>query len=196
MIELPAEFVPREAMPQLLDFGMLLRPASGAPALRVNRTGSRYVLQVAFPPMQPEKARAFVALMHAAKREGLRMAFPLMGLVQGGGVAKVDGSGAAGTSLPLKNMTPGYMVRQGMWLAVEDADGTRCLHNVAEAARVASDGKVTLTIEPPLRVALVNDDDVNVSAPTIEGWITSDVGWALPVNRIVSGLGFTLEERA
>lgn len=194
MIELPAEFVPREAMPQLLDFGMLLRPASGAPALRVNRTGSRYVLQVAFPPMQPEKARRFVALMQVAKREGLRMAFPLMGLVQGGGAAKVDGSGAAGTSLPLKNMTPGYMVRQGMWLAVEDADGTRCLHNVAEAARVASDGKVTLTIEPPLRVALVNDDDVNVSAPTIEGWITSDVGWALPVNRIVSGLGFTLEE--
>lgn len=196
MITLPAEFVPRDAMPQLLDFGMLLRPASGAPALRINRTGSRYMLQVEFPPMLPEKARRFVALMHAAKREGLRMAFPLMGLVQGGGAAKVDGWGAAGTSLPLKDMTPGYMVRQGMWLSVEDADGTRCLHNVAEAARVASDGKVTLTIEPPLRVALANDDDVNVSAPTIEGWITSDVGWALPVNRIVSGLGFTLEESA
>lgn len=196
MIELPAEFVPREAMPQLLDFGMLLRPASGAPALRVNRTGSRFILQVAFPPMVPEKARQFAALMQVAKREGLRMAFPLMGLVQGGGAAKVDGSGAAGTSLPLKEMTPGYMVRQGMWLSVEDADGTRCLHCAVEPARVDGDGKVTLTIEPPLRVALVDDDDVNVSAPTIEGWITSDVGWTLPVNRIVSGLGFTLEESA
>lgn len=196
MITLPAEFVPREAAPQLLDFGMLLRPASGAPALRVNRTGSRFVLQVTFPPMQPEKARRFVALMQRAKREGLRMAFPLMGLVQGGGAAKVDGSGAAGTSLPLKNMTAGFMVRQGMWLTVEAADGTRCLHTVAEAARVASNGKVTLSIEPPLRVALVNDDDVAVAAPTIEGLITSDVSWTLPVNRVVAGLGFTLEESA
>lgn len=196
MIELPAEFVPRDAAPSLLDYGMVLRPASGAPALRVNRPGSRFTLQVAFPPMQPEKARRFVALMARAKREGLRMAYPLMGLVQGGGAAKVDGSGAAGTSLPLKNMTPNYMIRQGMWLSVEDADGVRCLHTVAEAVRVGADGKATLSIEPPLRVTLVNDDDVQIAAPTIEGIVTSEVNWSLPVNRVIAGLGFTLEEAA
>jgi hypothetical protein len=194
MIELPTEFSPREAMPQLLDFGMILRPASGAGALRVNRAGSRFVLQVLMPDMKPEKARRFKSLMLRAKREGLRMPFPLLGLVQGGGAAKVDGSGAAGTSLPLKNMTPGFMVKQGVWLSVEDAAGTRCLHDVAEPARVDSAGKVTLSIEPPLRVVLVNDDDVLIAKPTIEGIITSDVNWALPVDRIVPGLSFTLEE--
>lgn len=194
MIELPAEFAPREAQPQLLDFGMILRPGSGAGALRINRAGSRFSLQTAFPTMEPEKARRFAALMLRAKREGLRMAYPLMGLVQGGGAAKVDGTGAAGTTLPLKGMTPGFMMRQGVWLTVQAADGTRCLHNVATAARVGSDGKVSLSIEPPLRVVLADNDNVLISKPTIEGIVTSDVNWSLPVNRRVSGLSFTLEE--
>lgn len=196
MIELPDEFVPRDAVPGLLDFGQTLRPASGAPALRVNRAGSRFTLQVAFPPMRPEKARRFVALMLAAKAEGLRMTFPLMGIVQGGGAAVVDGSGAAGTALPLSGMTPHYMVRQGSWLTAIDADGVRCLHNVSAPARVAADGKVTLAVYPPQRLELVDGDTVLVAKPTIEGIVTSDVNWTLPVNRIVSGLGFTLEEAA
>ncbi len=194
MITLPAEFSPREATVQLLDYGMILRPSSGAPALRINRAGSRFSLQVSFPPMALEKARTFVALLQRAKREGLRMAYPLLGLVQGGGAAKVDGSGAAGTAMPLKGLTPGFMMRQGMWLTVEAADGTRCLHNVAEPVRVGVDGKATVSIEPPLRVALVNDDNVLIAAPTIEGIVTSDVSWILPVSRVISGLGFTLEE--
>ena len=194
MIILPTEFSPSDAQPQLMDYGMILRPASGAPALRVNRAGSRFALQVAFPPMRPDKARRLQAILLRAKREGLRMPYPLLGVVQSGGAAKVDGSSAAGTVLPLKTMTKGYMVRQGTWLSVEAADGTRCLHAVAEAARVGDDGKVTLSIEPPLRVALLDGDDVQISSPTIEGLVTSDVGWTLPVDRTVEGLGFTLEE--
>lgn len=196
MIDLPDEFVPRDAVPALLDFGMTLRPAAGAPALRVNRTGSRFALQVAFPTMDPEKAQRLKSIMLRAKREGLRMTFTLLGLVQGGGAAQVDGSGAAGITLPIKGMTPHYMVRQGMWLTVQAADGTRCLHDVAEPARVGADGKVTLSIEPPLRIELVDGDTVLVAKPTIEGIVTSDVNWTLPVNRRVSGLGFTLEEAA
>lgn len=196
MITLPPQFVPSEVVPQLMDFGMLLRPASGAPALRVNRAGSRFAIQVAFPPMLPEKARTLLALMLKAKREGIRIEFPLNGLAQGGGAAKVDGGSAAGTWLPLKNMTPGFMFRQGVWLTAEAADGTRCLHCVAEPVRVSSDGKATLTIEPPLRVALLDDDDVLLAAPTIEGWITSEVSWTMPLEQIVQGLNITIEEAA
>lgn len=194
MITLPDIYAPRVVSYEALAGGFDVRNARGSLAGRVVTPGGRFAITVEFPTMTYERAMALRALLTSAKGEGLRMAMPLGGNRQSGGAGAVDGSGAAGTALPVKGLTPGAMIRQGYWLTVIDADGNHCLHQVAAAARVASDGTADLTVDFPLRTVLSNDDVVLISRPLIEGLITSDVNWQIPVGRTVQGLGFRLEE--
>lgn len=195
MITLPAEFTPREANPFLVDTGGILRGATGGAAGRLNRPGQRWGVEVTMPPMSHDKARRFAALMTVAKRDGLRLTLPLGGgEVQGGGAGSVDGSGAAGTSLPVVGLTQGFMLRLGTWLTVENAAGERFAHQIAAPVRVGTDGKATITLTTALLTELADGDAVLVSQPTIEGVVTSEVNWVLPVNRIVQGLSFRVEE--
>lgn len=194
MIILPDTFVPREAQPFMLDAGFVVRSARGMAVGRVETPGSRFGVEIQFPPMTYADASELLGYLQAGKREGLRLRWPLMATVQAGGTGAVDGSGAAGTNLPVRGLTPGAMIRRGSWLTVVNTAGGRCLHNVAAPVRVSATGTATITVQAPLRTVLVDGNAVLVSAPTIEGVITSEVNWALPVNRIVPGIGFRLEE--
>lgn len=195
MITLPDEYTPREANPFLIDTGGILRGGTGGAAGRLNRPGQRWGVEVVMPTMMPDKARAFAALMTVAKRDGLRLTFPLGGgEIQGGGAGTVDGSGAAGTSLPAQGLTPGFMLRRGYWLTVQNAEGERFLHAVAEPVRVGTDGKATITLTTALLTTLASGNTILIAKPTIEGVVTSDVNWVLPVNRRVAGLTFRVEE--
>src|SRR3546814_20476802 len=71
------------AQPSLLDYGMTLRPGTGAAVLRVDRKGSRYKANISFPPMLPSVSRIFIARLLKAKREGLRIPYPLIDVPQG-----------------------------------------------------------------------------------------------------------------
>lgn len=197
MIVLPADPAPCNVAPQLLDFGMILRPGTGAPAVRINRNGSRWQAQFTMPTMTTATARLFQARLVRAKREGLRMPWPLLGVPQGSpGAPVVNGSGAAGTVLPLRGLSRGYRVLEGYWLNVTDADGQIYLHQAAARVDAASDGTATLEVSPPLRSVLADGSAVQLARPEIEGLVTSDVAWELPVNRLISGLTFTVEESA
>src|SRR3546814_10222091 len=68
MIELPNSPAPNGAQPSLLDYGMTLRPGTGAAVLRVDRKGSRYKANISFPPMLPSVSRIFIARLLKAKR--------------------------------------------------------------------------------------------------------------------------------
>lgn len=196
MIILPTSPAPNGATPELLDFGMILRPATGAPAQYFTRPGSRFQVQFAFPPMAPETARVFVSRLLLAKRDGLRMPYPLLGINQGNpGAPLVNGGTSAGTSLLLKGLTPGYLIKEGFWLTVIDAAGVHYLHNVRALVAADSAGLATVTIEPPLRTVLANNNAVLLGRPLVEGIVTSVVNWPLPVNKLID-LGFTLEEAA
>ena len=195
MIELPTGVYPRSAKASLLDYGVIVRPSSGAPAQRYDRLGSRYAMEFELPPMVPETARLVRARLVKAKRAGLRMPVPLPEGPQGSpGVPLVDGTDSAGTTLKLKGLTPGYMVREGYWLNVTDAAGALYLHDVAEPVRAGTDGKATVTLGIPLRCALANNAVVLLARPVIEGLLTSDVSLTDPVGRLVSGVTFTIEE--
>lgn len=194
MIVLPDTYAPRVVGFEPLAGGFDVRTARGGLAGRVITPGGRFAITVEFPTMDYDRAMALRALLVTAKGEGLRMAMPLGGNKQSGGAGAVDGSGAAGTALPVKGLTPGAMIRQGYWLTVIDADGNHCLHQVAGAMRVGTDGAADLTVDFPLRTVLADNDVVLVSKPLIEGLITSDVNWQIPVGRRVHGLGFRLEE--
>lgn len=196
MITLPASPAPNSASPELLDYGAILRPATGAKILRVNRAGSRYSIQIGFPEMPVETAQVIISRLQEAKRVGLRIPYPLVRVSQGSpGSPLIDGTDSAGTVMKLKALTPHYIVKEGYWLTVVDADGVYYLHNVRGTVRAGADGKATLQVEPPIRAPIANECVVLLAKPMVEGLVTSTVSWPTDVDGIVA-LSFTLEEAA
>lgn len=197
MIELPNTPGPNAVEPELIDYGFNQKPATGAGALRVDRPGSRFRLEVSFPVMRADTARVFISRLIAAKSEGLRMPYPLLGVNQGNpGSPVVDGSGALGSTLPVRGMTPGYQIKEGFWLTVIDADGVYYLHNVRANTFADASGEATLTIKPILRAPLVDGDTILLGKPMVEGVIEELSSFPLGLADLVDGLSFTLEEQA
>lgn len=205
MIELPSTPAPNGVNPTLISNDIIQRPSSGAALSVVGRPGSRYRVEVSWPPMKPDVARVFVARFLRAKRQGLRIDYPLLGVDQGfpgntavvdQKIARVNGSGQSGTSLALHAMVPGYQFREGYWFTMIDPDARRYLHCCLSDATVNGSGQATLQIEPALRAPFPDGSDVLISTPTIEGIIPEDVSWALSVDRLVRGGGIVIEEAA
>lgn len=198
MIDLADDMVPNGAEIELLDFGFLQRPSSGAPAIRVTRPGSRFKVTLTFPPMIESHARKVLPRLKRAKREGLRARWPIGREGQGfPGAPVVDGPEVAGTSLPVRGLTPGYAAKVGYILHIEEgATGERCVHELMETAIAGADGRAVFNIEPPLRAPFADGDTIELAAPTIEGWPLVNPLQALSVDRLVRGVVIELEELA
>jgi hypothetical protein len=196
VIEFPATPAPNGVEVELLDYGMFLRSPTGGSTLRVDRAGSRFKVTVSYPPMKPEVARQFTARLQRAKREGLRIEFPLLDATQGSpGSPQIDGAGQSGTTLNLKGLTNGYAILEGYWLTLIGDDDDRYLHQVVTGDTVGVDGKATLSIEPALRVPLANSSTVLLAQPTVDGFLIDTVGWSYALDRLVRlGGSITIEE--
>lgn len=198
MIELPESPAPNGVSATLIDFGITMRPALGGAVQRVSRAGSRFRVDLSFPPMVGDDARKFIARLLKAKREGeIRVEFPLLDVAQGlAGSPVVDGAGQLGTSLTLRGLTPFYAFKEGFWLSIVDAAGQPYLHNVQSPAVADGSGVVTVTIEPPLRAAFADGATVLIERPVVQGFIDGpEFGWSINVARHY-GLGVTIEEAA
>ena len=197
MIELPDDPAPNGVEVGLLDYGMVLRPSTGAAVQRLNRAGSRFRVVASFPPMTADTAGKFIARFQKAKREGLRIDFPLLGRSQGApGTPLVDGASPTGTTLPVKSLTPGYAVKEGYWLTLIDDDGNGYLHCVTTGGRADASGDLEIEIEPPIRAPLPDEAVILLGKPTIEGVVVDDIGWSLSVDRLVRGGTIVIEEAA
>jgi hypothetical protein len=199
VIELPEDPAPNGVDVDLVDFGATLRPGGGASILRLNRPGTRLRLSVSYPPMTPDVARVFNRRLMTAKREGLRIDYPLLGLSQGApGSPVIDGANPAGTTLPLRGLTPGYPVKEGYVLTLIDGDGNRYTHFSGNSGFANTDGEFTIEdIEPPLRGVFDDGDEVLLAKPTFEGAVTEGIGWSLAVDRLVRrGAQIVIEESA
>ncbi len=196
MIVLTAPFSQSGVKPQLVDPGYTLKSGGNAASLRVDRPGMHYAAEFALPVMTPENGRLLAGRMARARSEGIRVAWPLVGAVQGAaGAPQVDGTSSAGTTLKLKGLTPGYLAREGYWLNVIDAGGVHYLHQVAGASvRASGDGRAMLSVWPPLRCALANGAAVKLTGVQIEGVLTSDVSWEVPANRLFMPPSLVIEE--
>lgn len=196
MITLPATPSPNEATGRRISFGGVMRPGLGAKLLVLNRQGDRFAIDVTYPPMPAEEMGAlFVSRLIRAKREGIRIPMPLLGVDQGApGSPIVDGAGQAGLSLNIRNVTPGYEALEGYWLSIVSPAGQHYLHNVSEDTTANLSGKMTLSIEPMLRVRFADACAVHLVAPMIEGLVVGDEAeWRLSVDHM-TGLSFTIEE--
>lgn len=197
MIELPETPGPNGADPYFFDPGLNLRGALGGPTVRLDRLGARYGVAVTYPPMYANDAKVFISRLIRAKSEGLRMPYPLLGVVQGGaGSPLIDGADQTGRTLNIKGVTPGYLFKEGSWLSIEDANGQHYLHNVAASTRAPANGEVALPLCEMLRRPFANEDIVHVGRPMIEGFVQGDQqSWTLSIGNFVQ-LQFAIEEAA
>lgn len=194
---LPADVEPNGCEFALLSFAITLRPVSGAPPMVIDRPGSRFRATVTLPMMRPDTARGVSAALMTALRTGLEIEVPLLDHDQGNpGTPLVNGSGAAGVSLPLKGMNPGYVIKAGYWLTLIDGYGEYYLHQASSTAKADGSGNATITIEPPLRAPLADGNTVLLALAKMRGLLDSEVGWRLNPGQLVDGFQFTLEESA
>ncbi|WP_230769535.1 hypothetical protein [Sphingomonas sp. Leaf4] len=197
MIELPRHPSPNAATSTFVDRGGVLR---GATALRVNRGGNHYKIAVTYPPLDDEdKARVFVSRLIRAKRQGLRMPYPLLGVDQGrcGWGIVVDGAGQGGNTLKVRGLPRGGVVREGFWMSIEDAGGQHYLHNVGGEVVADAAGKATLSVaDTLLRRPFADGCRVHIARPMIGGLVEGDeVSWQLAVD-LNTSIEFVIEEAA
>lgn len=196
VIDLPPWAVPNGASPSFLDFGNVLRPSTGAELLRVDRLGSRYKVRLSFPPFDdPAEGRIIVSRLIRAKRMGLRTEYPLM-CPQPLQDAVVDGAGQAGTTINIRGLRGGMVVREGFWLNLVRSDGQHFLHNAAAEVIAGADGRAALPLSEMLRRPFGDGDRVKFVRPMIEGLVDGDEQtWSLSIEHHV-GIEFTVEEAA
>lgn len=192
-VELPSTPAPNSANPTLLDYGGIMRPGSGAAAQRVDRAGSRFRIEVGFPPMPAATGKVFLARLIRAKREGIKIAYPLLGVSQGSpGSPVVNGAGQSGTTLNVRGLSGGYAVQEGYWLSI--SNGTRSYLHVVTAAATASGGTMSISIAPALRFPFADGAAVNLTSPVIDGFVVGEEwSWAMDINHHL-GLSVAIEE--
>ena len=195
MIELPSCPAPNGASPSLYDRGYTVEGAAGGASLRVDRPGSRYRIAVTYPVMDAETARIFVSRLIRAKSQGLRIPYPLQGVNQGSaGAPVVDGADQQGTSIAIRNCTPGHRFKEGYWLSIEGADGQHYLDNIAATVDAGADGTCTLPLSLPLRTPFADGAAVHAAKPMIEGLVEGDeVNWNLALAGLAQ-LSFAIRE--
>lgn len=196
MIELLTGAGARVSTPALIDFGGVIRPATGAKIQRLDRLGNRFKIAVTLPLGKIADKAALIADLLAAKTQGLRINFPLQGVNQGSpGFCQVNGSGQSGTTLAIKNLTPGYVIAKGYWLSIVNSAGQHYLHNVLVGGTASGGGTASITITPMLRYPFANGNSIHFTAPKIEGLVDGDEwAWQQALGGIVDGLAFTIEE--
>jgi hypothetical protein len=194
MIEFPALPAPNGCTPSLVDYGGVLRSAIGGATQKIDRLGSRFRVELTYPPMTEIDGRLFVSRLIRAKREGLRAEYPLLSVDQGlPGSPLVDGAGQTGYTLAVRGLTPNYAGKEGYWLSIVRS-GQHYLHNVAANFAADATGDAVIDIFPALRIPFLDADVVNLGKPMIEGIVDGDeIGWQMSLAHHIQ-FSVTIEE--
>lgn len=187
-IELPEWAVPNGASAALVDAGGVMRSPLNTAALRVDRPGSHYRIALSFPVFdEPRDGRVIVSRLIRAKRQGLRVPYPLPESQGAVGSPVVDGAGQAGLTLMVRGLTPRVAIREGFWLSIEAASGQHFLHNVAGEVLAGADGRAALTLSEMLRAPFLDGARVHLARPMVEGVVDGgEQAWSLSVEHQVS----------
>lgn len=195
-IALPTSPAPNGAQPLLRDFGGVLTPFLGGPEQRINRVGTRFGLRVTLPPMRSADAgRIYVSRLLRGRQDRVLMRWHLLDFSPGNpGAPKVSAATSGGMSLPVKGLTAGYTVREGQFFSIVHG-GARVMHMASADGTADGSGNLTISIYPPLRVALAINDVIEMAQPMIEGLVSpgDELGWDMSINRHI-GLSFSVME--
>lgn len=185
MIELPASPAPRDMEPIYVDRGFT---QEGASDLRVDRPGSRWALNINYPPMMPSVSAKFTARFVRGKSDGVRIGLPLIVPQGAPGSPVVNGAGQSGRLLSVRGLTPGYAVKEGFWLnIVRASSGKSYLHQVFGTSFADAVGNAIIDLNPGLRAPFANGDLVELARPWIEGRVLGEEwSWQVPVNHLIA----------
>lgn len=178
-IALPTSPLPKSATIRPVLFGGPLLADLGGEDQWLNRLGSRWELEVTTPRLKPEPdGRQWTSALAQAWFTGERVSFavPQPGLAIGSpGAPVVNGGGQTGSSLFIRNFTPGYFLRVGQFFSIASG-GRRYLHKVAGTGDFGADGLglSSFPIQPMIRVSPTDGAVCEFLNPTIEGLLIGD----------------------
>ena len=194
-ISLPDGVVANSAEPSLLDFGTLLTPFGGGPVQRLNRLGLRLAGRFTIPPtVYADKGMALISRLMQAKNDRLLIEFYQPGFDPGPvGTPLVRVAVSGGTTLQLKGLPAAKVMKEGQALSL--VKDRRYVHLVTAPGTANGSGDITLSVWPPMRVALSVNDAVEIAEPKMEGILQpgEELSWRLSVERLVA-VSFTVAE--
>lgn len=169
----------------------VLTPAFGGAEQELNRKGTRWALTFNMPPMTYVQWMDWSDLEIEGQTVLMRVYQP--GLDIGAPGAPLANGISTGTSLVIKGLTPGYVIRKGQWLTHVTA-GQRFLYRAALSALANGSGIATVTLSHMLRRPTAANDVIEIAQPMIEGFVRDLQEPSVSVDRLV-GLQFTVRER-
>ncbi|MFN3584832.1 hypothetical protein [Phenylobacterium sp.] len=195
-IVLPASPAPARAKPRLVQFGLDLKPPTGAEAQRALRLGTRYAVELAYPPMtKAQFDDLFGALLDAATQETTVVAEYPQGAGGGVGAPLVNGGGQTGSTLNADGLTAGVAIPRGRFFSFQ-AGGRHYLHATRQAVTASGGGAAALPIGPMLRASPADNAALEFVAPKIEGFVGIDeIAWDHDEAGIYR-IAFTITENA
>lgn len=160
---------------------------------RNDRKGDHYAVDFNMPPMEPNEARAWRKLQTGS--DTVLMKMPQPGFDVGTpGTPLVNGSMQLGSTLNLKGLTPGYVVRAGQFFSIITL-GRRWLYAADADATANAGGNISIPLEVMIRTNHQNNDVVLIADPEIEGLPTVDRDAFTIDEDGYIWLSFTIEER-
>ncbi len=185
----------RKATPIYIDIDVQQATPLGGAGTRIQRLGSRFALEVEFPPIKQGAALAALrADIIRGRRDGASYPFPQPGLTSTAtGTPRVKGAGQSGNSLAVDGFATGASVKKGQFFAVI-ANGRSYLYFCTANANEIS-GEIGIPIWPMIRASPADNALVNFATPVIEGNIVDETfSFEHGVDDWVPGLKFRIEE--
>ena len=198
VISLPTFPSPNGMQVMLRDFGGVLTPFLGGPEQILVRAGTRFGVRVTIPPLRTDDlGRVYVARLLQGRTNGVLMKWPNLEFDPGTpGTPLVATHTASGSSIALKGLTPGYIIKEGQYFSII-IGGKRYLHMATANVTASGTGTATVNIFPLLRKAAAVDNVVELAQPMIEGFVSpgDELGWQIASNRFMD-ISFTIMESA
>lgn len=192
------------------------RAGTGGSLSPLTRSGDHWAVEVDVGVLATMCGRALLADLVRGVGERIRVPIPQYGFEIGlpGGTSsvphsdgsyfsdgtgyapitpRVSGAGQAGTSLSLDGMTPGYLVKKGLFFTLETTFGSSA-HIITAEATANTLGQATIEFWPMLWLEPSDLDSLEMFEPYIEGLLVDEGGQSSGLFRSVTTGSFTIEE--
>ena len=180
--------------PRLVSYATDQKSSLGGNTQRLTRLGSRFAIDVQYPPMVYSDAQQFLVALVQSETVALSIPVPQRGLTIGTpGSPVVNGNGQAGLALAIRGAAAGYTVQLGQFLSVITG-GRRSLYMCTSATTLNGSGAGTVPIGPMLRTTPSDGDTVELAVPRLEGFLPIGAAkWSIEM-LIRIGIAFSIEE--
>jgi hypothetical protein len=194
VITLPTAPIFVVGSPRLSSYGVDQKSQMGGATQRILRLGSRFAIDVAYPPMAYSDAQTFISMLVQSEGTAVAVPFPQRGLTIGTpGSFVVNGAANAGQSLAVRGGAANYVFQTGQFFSVITG-GRRSLYMCTAQTTMSGTGTGTIPIAPIIRTTPSDGDTVEVAQPYLEGFVPmSAAKWSIEMLKRV-GIAFTVEE--